>query len=165
MKIKILKDIPGYKAGTIILCDGLIHIDKENSSDTYTVYQLIKEGFAEKVKDEIDMEEIRKQIYRNTCSYCEQSMDKEICSDTAWFTAYRIVKAVIEKLNGDWKPNWNSDEFNKYQIGFSYEKGKFQVDTACRLDSCAFLTLKNNETSYKVIEICEPELKILFGIK
>lgn len=70
MKIKLLKDIPGYVAGTIVhgingkSC--LIYSPAyavDNSGDKFNLIKypfetLLSEGFAEEVKDEIDIEEI-----------------------------------------------------------------------------------------------------------
>ena len=161
MKIKIIKDIPGYKAGEIVTPDADWMFEKEGFR--YAIESIIHGGFAEEVKEyEIDMEEIRKQIYRTTCSYCEQSMDKEICSDTAWFTAYRIVKAVIEKLNGEWKATGKSSQ-KVFYIQFSRMGKCFFSDYWCDA-SFSMTAIKDQEISQKVIELCEPELKILFGI-
>ena len=52
MKIKILKDIPGFKAGEVIGIDAEKgYTEKKDGHSTwYDVHHLLKEGWAEEVK-------------------------------------------------------------------------------------------------------------------
>lgn len=154
MKIKLLKDIPQYKAGSI--CE-----DVKNLAFGYYYKQLVEEGFAEEIKDDIDMEKIRKynSIYFPALGNSITQIEAE------WFTAYRIVKAVMDKLNGDWKPNWEDENTEKYTILYNYDVKSFKTDYNYYRKYLILPSCKDEETAEKVISLCEPELKVLFNIK
>lgn len=168
-KIRILKDIPGYKAGEIFdWGSGLLSYTHSPSGELdrcilYSKKELIDLDFAEEVKDEIDMKEIRKQYEPSRVNWGAgriqtYSVPKMTLEECEWFTAYRIVKAVIEKLNAGEK-----DTFEIYYVHknlFSYHGGgMFQKQTG-------FLPMMASEDiAQKVIELCRPELEVLFGAK
>lgn len=161
MKIKLLKDIPGYTAGGIRQFPEW-DFDEVNSHDRhkYDWPLLIKTGFAEEVKDDIDIEEIRNEIgmwTKDDNGRVNFLMGINI-KELDWFEAYRIVKAVIEKLNGDQKA--------EVEIIYS-NSGNFTAMAGCGgieriniLPSC-----KNVQAAKEAISLCESELKVLFGVK
>lgn len=165
MKIKILKDIPGYKAGEMIQSPGLLFFaapaDRE-SLQRHDVILLIKEGFAEEVKDEINMEKIRLNAYIPECGECDELNLEE----RNFFTAYRIVKAVIEKLNDGWKLDWDkSVSERKYIINYNFRAKEWYIrSTGYHLEDFSPVC-KTHDSALKVIELCRPELEILFGVK
>lgn len=222
MKIKLLKDIPGYKAGEILegLPSGVLYFTPVYASDkettrpfSFPVDSLIESGWAEEVKDEhicpfdefsiyhcsgekfkelgnlsaceygtkciqaleayykpvsdeIDIEEIRETfLQKKYNSLHTKGATMEMSGYEAdWFTAYRIVKAVIEKLNGDWKPDWSNIDLDKWTIVYNHEDKHFTVNNNQYFE-CTFWYLKDQDTTKKVISLCEPELKVLFGVK
>lgn len=125
MKIKLIEDIPGYKAREIL------------------------SRLAEEMKEEIDMEEVRERYNKiETITY-----DPEVY----WFTAYRIVKHVIEKL----------DENTQDTKGFELMLNKYGNNIEARDRTrkqyhCGFLPSMSKPTADKVIELCDKELQILF---
>ncbi len=162
MKIKILKDIPGYKAGKIIEVNNGNLGDHGNFS--YIHKPLIEQGWAEEIKDEIDIEEIRK-ITKVDMSGWYGNMTRD---DLVWFNAYRVVKAVIEKLNGDWIPDFK--QVGKYEIEYSYNgrdfgNGNFSSELGGFYKYNILPFIKDSYTTEKIIQLCKPELEILFGVK
>lgn len=170
MKIKILKDIPGYKAGDIL---GGISLDssavfsrqyalkKSTPSKTvfinYPISVLLEEGFVEEVK-EIDMEGIKNKILHQ----------EYVGHGQQFLIAYMTVKAVIEKLNDGWEIDWQSIPRDGDCYIFSYDHSSKEV--LARWFNQPFQTSflpypKSKEIAEKVIELCGPELETLFGIK
>lgn len=169
MKIKLLKDIPGYKAGHV-------HDTKKNgemgdhSNFHYSSLRaLIEEGWAEEV-DDIDIEEIRKQynpypMNRGVKPQDGYLLPKLTFEEMEWITAYRVVKEVIEKLNGDWKPVWDGEVNHKYEIYYSYPEKQFDSEYQKYNMYQQIPVCKDRKTVKQVISLCEPELKILFGVQ
>lgn len=170
MKIKLLKDIPGYKAGETFPEVGRFMevIDsRKPSSDLqltykYDVSDLISEGWAKEVKDEIDMKEVRERYE----TYCDTFVHTQISpKEMEFFHAYRIVKYVIDTLNGDWIPEWNLISDCGLQIEWDAVNKDFFSAYMDRQYRKTFLPMiENDEKASKVIELCGPELKILFNI-
>lgn len=167
--MKILKNIPGYKAGEII------ESETDNSKErvyevligrnvTYMFNPLIEQGYAEIVKDDIDIESIRDKYRSMTWDGKDFKPVLQI-DESLFFNAYRIVKTVIDQLNGDWKPDWNDEDQNKNLIIFNVETQKFNSDNWFSYNPSILGVCKNKNVSEKVIKLCEPELKVLFGIK
>lgn len=161
MKIKITKDIPGISQNAIFTPDkeGKIHV----YGNTYKVKMLLDSGWAEELKDDIDIEAIRARYERIglltiVCFFQETVQDRQ------FYRAYLIVKAVIDQLNGDWKPNWKNVDELKYLIQL-LNTGSFSTEFYWENNKTIIPTIKNKETAQKVIELCEPELKVLFGFK
>lgn len=176
MKIKILKDIPGFKAGEVHEYqsneDVLVYSPGYAKDESGNKFNLIKypfeiilsHGFAEEVKEEIDVEVIR--THFNSCKLYMAHQTGVGCPkpEAEWFTAYRIVKAVIEKLNGDWL-NPISIPFNgTFYIFYNRDEKIFMSDYWNAYVPTIFPGLKDKKSCKKVIELCEPELKILFGV-
>lgn len=177
MKIQIIKELPGQVPGKHIISVGedliLRYKSSTGHSCEFDVRSLILEGFAEEIKDDIDIEEIREERGRkeNRMKYnWTQVMSQK---ERIWFDAYVTVKAVIEKLNGGWEPNWNihesvnefAPENENYFIQYS-NKRKLFSDTYNYWTKVSLLPeCKNSEIAQKVISLCEPELKILFEVK
>ena len=172
MKVKILKDM-GYKEGEII------EVKEGTSYDVRSVYlaisrgmtlgEAIEKGFAEEVKDEIDIEEIRRLIKLDLVTAPIPNISNRVgikCldSEAEWFTAYRTVKSVIEKLNGDWKPNWQDFDQVKWELGYSNKESKFSGISTNHWHYSIMPYVPDKETAEKVIALCEPELKVLFNV-
>lgn len=177
MKIKILKDIPGYKAGEIIQIENknnklifsadFATADKPAQTNSYSIIYLLAHDFAEEIKDDIDIEAIRKSLRISKSLHInEYGSSHGLNSDELnFFTAYRIVKTVIDQLNGNWKPDWNDEDQNKNLIIFNVETQKFNSDNWFSYNPSILGVCKNKNVSEKIIKLCEPELKILFGVK
>lgn len=175
MKIKILKDIPGIIENTIFIPDkeGKIHV----YGNTYKVKMLLDSGWAEEIKNEIDIEAIRKSLkitlmedgigtHYDPIAHPERDKPWDIeVNEIEFFTAYRVVKKVIDILNGDWKPDWEGDNYNKYYIRYDWEDKEFTYDSVKYISFNIFPVCKDNSIAQKVIGLCESELKILFDIK
>lgn len=168
MKIKLLKDIPGYKAGEILEVTSSLNWTPSDtpSAMILSIEWLIANGWAEEVKDEIDMEEMRKKftVWNHTnfnLAYPQPQITKE---EGDFFTAYRIVKHVTDTLNGDWKSSWGEREEN-VTLSYRHNLNKFVPEVWCRYQYSIIPAMKNLETAEKVISLCEPELKILFNVK
>lgn len=162
-KIKLLKDIPGYKKGEILETKDEIYptiiFSEIGLGFEYNVSRLISHGWAEEIKDDIDIEEIRNDYLEVKAGgkYITNYSD----SDAEWFTAYRIVKAVIEKLNGDsielLYAMWNIDyHFGSKTFAPLHDPTKILNI----LPMCG-----SAKIAAEVISLCEPELKVLFGVK
>lgn len=172
MKIRIKKEIPGYKVGEIMETGTSGFLSNNNPNyHNYSVKNLIKESFAEEIKDDIDIEAIRREkspvgMHHNNHYFLSfDNADGEYSNEELeFFRAYRIVKAVIDQLNGDWKPDWQME--NKvFCICFNHEYGKLDITYDIDKQYNILPYCKNEETAQKVIELCEPELKVLFNIK
>ncbi len=157
MKIKLLKDIPGYSAGTI---QEVPNTTLSGYGHSYKVPTLIERGWAEEIKDDIDIEQIREKKK----VYAEFYVGIETEEELQFFSAYRIVKAVIEKLNGDWFPFWNNTTQLKYDVGYSNSNNRFELNDCKTYQSNIIPHCKDEETARKVISLCEPELRILFSV-
>lgn len=155
MKIKLLKDIPAYKKDEILELGPTVQYGMFFMTNRWvTAKSLISDGFAEEVKDEIDMEQFRKNYDHSICSKEEQR----------WFGAYRIVKAVIDTLNGDWNMDWSS--VDNYLIRYNHLDHEFYAAYFSQPTQGFLLPyMKDRKTAEKVIKLCGPELKILFNIK
>lgn len=168
VKLKILKDIPGYKAGEILgkseYSLGVNLCGKNGVNCHYSYEILIKDGWAEEVKeDEIDIEEIREK-YFSINVYAPSIGSPEKSSDRDFYHAYLIVKAVTDQLNGTGKVDWKMDGF-KYYIDFHHGIKSFGV-TGQQYNQCQILPIcKSEEIAKRVIDLCDPELKILFNVK
>lgn len=164
MKIKILKDIPGYKTGTEIGSSTTTTYKLFWGKNEFVIEDLINEGFAKEIKDDIDIEAIR--IFYHSGGTKNKTMPLLLDNEEReFFNSYRIVKAVIDQLNGDWKPGWNDEDEEKYYIHYVYiSKKKFNIDSNEIFQISILPYCKNYEIAQKVIELCEPELKVLFGI-
>lgn len=170
MKIKLLKDIPGYKAGHIFeTSEGSLGMhtfgyrnEKQRELCHYHYEYLLEDGWAEEIKDDIDIEEIRKS-YKLWSQY-PYSMAELSKEEQIFLTAYRIVKAVIEKLNGDWKPNW-SESNGIIHLFYNHRHNELGWGLTYSIDYSPSFLLKNVEIAQKVISLCESELYILFGVK
>lgn len=168
MKIKLLKDIPGYKAGEIVdIPDDTVFYAKSivQGFPNSTIGEALANGWAEEVKDEIDMEEVRNRFReRNIWDSDYQPSEKEK-QETQFFNAYRIVKHVIDTLNGDWKADWNNSQQTKYIIGYDHAYVATIILTGMVCKRGISLKCKDPKTAEKIISLCEPELKVLFGVK
>lgn len=173
MKIKILKDIPGYPGYKI---GEIIEVPQKgpevNFFESVIMRLAVYEGNAavvpEEVKDEIDMKEIREK-YDLPITFGEWLENKVPgCipfDDLRFFINYRIVKAVIEKLNGTYKVDWRSFHTNKWGIKFNHTTCTLSPWAEERIQYSPIPHCVSLEITEKVIELCEPELKILFGVK
>lgn len=159
MKIKLLKPIPGMLSDTCEVEGSTLAFP----GGSYQVQWLLQNGWAEEIKKEFDLEEIKQPFLQDL----RDGAHKDGYSfgigyeEADWFTAYRIVKAVIEKLNGGWKPDWENEP--GYGVCYRYDKTVTTHSYICNtslLPSC-----KDTTVVEKVIELCGPELKILFNIE
>lgn len=158
MKIKILKDIPGYKAGEYE-SDGFItgHEDYE-----YSASLLVKNGFAEYIKDDIDIEAIRKSFKPIWLTH--DLIPNNTIEEINFIEAYRIIKAVTDQLNGDWKPDYSISQ-PKFYVYRTTEYFEWRISADDGIITSIIPKCKDRETAEKVIELCESELKVLFGVK
>jgi hypothetical protein len=164
MKIKILKDIPGYKKDEVLDCSKY-----RPSKYDYKVSYLIEDGYAEEVEDEIDIEEIRDMLELCapdiifTDSVTNVFMKGTSPKELQWFSAYRVVSEVIRQLNGDWINNRHVGWIITYELKSEWD----YTGLICELGSCltCIPVCKDLEVGKKVIDLCTPELKILFNIK
>lgn len=172
MKIKLLRDIPGFSKGwegnTEMECNSNFEILRQSTvgGDTrYSVSYLINMGWAEEIKeDDIDIEEIRTRGLGDGGPDRYIKMSNEMYN---WHKAYEIVKAVIEKLNGDWKPDWGdfSPQEKKVHILYSHDIKQWLSDATRWTNPSIIPYVKTHEIAKKVISLCEPELKVLFRVK
>lgn len=162
MKIKILKDIPGYSATEVFdWGDGVLSYINSPSNGTlrkitYSKRELVDLGFAEEVKDEIDIGKIRRE-YGAIYDHESNSLPALGMAESEFFSAYRIVKAVIEKLNGNLTGNW---EIVKYEKGPTFTTQFYNGSKHNLLPGIAL-----EKDTYTVLKLCKPELEILFGVK
>lgn len=174
MKIKIIKDIPGYNIGEVTEEEEGYCIKKAGVS-SYNTSFLLANGFSEEIKDDIDIEAIRNAALEWECLlFVRPQYEKDgINGDIKWLTSYRIVKAFIDHLNGEWKPEWEeiknsrylSEELKWFITGYHLNIEEFNVVGYYNQIHSIIPACKDKETAQKVIELCEPELKILFGVK
>ncbi len=164
MKIKILKDIPGYKAGHT-------HDTEKNgimgdhSNFTYSSLKvLIEDGWAEEIKDGVDIEAIRN-AYIGIDAWAPSIMSPDNLDNRRFYKAYLVVKKVIDRLNGDWKPIYEIGMEKYFIIGYDHNSKEFQWDNGSINQYTILPPCKNSEVTNKVMELCEPELKVLFGVK
>ncbi len=162
MKIKILKDIPGLDASASreISTEG----DRITiSNHAYNVQSLLRDGWAEEVKDEVDIEEIRGK-YFSIDVYAPSIGSPEKGSNRTFYKSYLIVKTVIDELNDGWEPDFKKGDFN-YQIDYQHPVQNFGVVGYLFNRANILPVCKSKEVAKKVIELCGPELKILFNVK
>lgn len=172
MKIKLKKDILGYEANAIVefknVEDSILMWVPDYASGkrvnhiviNYPIEYLLKNGWAEEVTDEIDMEEVRDKFgltwETNGVGPMLPVLHKVNETEAKFFTAYRIVKHVIDTLNGD----------SKFEDGFELFRnslGEFDKTPNHKLKFTFLPSLKDKVTAEKIIEFCKPELEILFG--
>ncbi len=163
IKIKILTNIPGYSAGKIEEIRNGKNGILIGYGHSYKVERLLESGWAEEIKYEIDVNSIRSKIsnkYTDCAGHPLGSM-KVFCRDeeAEWFTSYRIVEAVIKELNGD-----IMDLYAMTNICFCYITKKLSTIPDGNFRYNILPQCGSVEIAEKVIELCEPELKVLFGI-
>jgi len=164
MKIKLLKDIPGYKAGETYATAGEF-LSYNTQWTPYYWSDLIRDGWAEEIKDDIDIEEIRNKVFKSRDVLSSYWNEIGITAqESDFFTAYRIVKAVIEKLNGDWKPEMEKISHNDF-ICWSKVSESFKMNDCSKDHVSVIPYIKDHVVGNQVISLCEPELKVLFGVK
>lgn len=169
-KIKILKDIPCFKAGEIVeTSEGSLGLNVTGSGLKmrchYDYQNLIEGGWAEEVKDEFNIDEIRSRLNDlYTPDPTPDSVWSVHCDikEAKFFTAYRIVKAVIDKMNTEVPDKVRLD--NSY-IDYHYGTEGFAVCTDGSRKVSLLPGICNTEIGEKVIELCRPELEVLFGVK
>lgn len=165
-KIKLLKDIPGYKAGEIM---EIARLDIVHSH-LLLMAVLEEPAMIEIIKDDIDIEKTReawKYVTYETDTVSGKKWTTLMTKEEAeWFTAYRIVKAVIEKLNDGWKPEWGKIG-SYYVVQRRHIGGEEFIIANYNLgyETSILPVFESEETAEKVISLCEPELKVLFGVK
>ena len=89
----------------------------------------------------------------------EQEAEKEIDRRSLLmrFRQYR------DKCNGDWKPDFEDWEVNKYYVAYSYASNKLCFFTAlCNTDFQPFGYFKNRTDCERAIELFGDEIKRLF---
>ncbi len=152
IKIKLLKNIPGYKTGEI-----LSEVNSFIGSDAvrYHVNYLIGNGYAEEIQDDIDIEKIRKQPLGDGGSDRYIKMTDETFD---WYKSFQTIKAVIEKLNGIEKRPSSNCEIYRLNGGFALDD---HLEKRIGWLPMCF----SKAIGEKVIALCEPELKVLFGVK
>lgn len=152
MKIKILKDIPGYKKDEVLDCSKY----QPNKYD-YKVSYLIEDGYAEEVK-EIDIDEIRQynkwciSDWNNSITFYKDLGEKEL----EWFSAYRIVSEVIRQLNDQ------TPERDEVEIYWCVDDGEFKSLCSGGGRSNILPVCNSEKIADEVIRLCEEELKTLF---
>lgn len=157
MKYKITKNIENYlNIGTEL---------NTGDSITFGPELLVKIGFAEEIKYDIDIEAIRVkhgvEIIKNNVNdneFCKMFVSPE---EARFIQSFHIVKAVIDQLNGEFEEDTNGG----YEIGYSYNQNKFIGErmSGFRFNITPFC--KDQKTTQKIIELCKPELKVLFGVE
>lgn len=168
MKIKLLRDIIGLKKGeiantststsqTVIVEKEMEHTFTRIVIAEYNLTYLLNNGYAEEVKDEIDVEWIRKQKYFGASFLSIKELN--------FFIAYRVVKAVIEKLNDGWEPDWNEPNQIKTYVSYDCSDNKLYDNNWSTVKTSVLPCLKDRESAQKLIKLCTPELKILFNVK
>lgn len=167
MKIRILRDIPGYEAGETVKLSPDIEYGVFFSQNQrhVTVKSLIRDGWAEEVKDDIDIEAIRKSF--KPMWKTNYLIPNTTIEEIKFIEAYRIVKAVIDQLNGEWEPDWNKKTFfisldrisSEIKIGTNHD-----VNYNIRNNSSLLPACRDLMSAYEVIRLCEPELRTLFGV-
>lgn len=166
MKIKLLKDIPGYKAGEILSANARDHIYRNSDKYyEYSVISLMEDGWAEEAKDEIDMEEVRRKIgpFRIELSINDGFDTTWNQSKEEWdfFKAFLVIKHVIDTLNGEEKIN----TYHSYELLFNIDKNKIDIVKTMNNKMSLLPFIKDKQTAEKVISLCEPELRILFSVE
>lgn len=162
-KIRLTAALGNYPKGTEFSMD-------ERSSRpvvAFTVTDLLEDGYAEEITDDVDIEAIRKNhvswsVGGGTTEFGFQMSEKDI----AFVGAYFIVKAVIDQLNGDFKIKWSKDNNeDKYHIYYDWNGSKFVPDDVWLSQFSILPYCKDKKTAQRVIELCDPELKVLFGVR
>ncbi len=143
----------------------VVNRNDERDAQYQTKY-LIEQGWAEEIKDDIDIEEIRnyfRSLLKSFVSNTPFGVDIACSNEQGeFFTAYRIIKAVIEKLNGDWKDSFEELKFFPEYSTVSEE----WFDQDCNPIAKGLLPFcKSENVAKQLISLCEPELKVLFGVE
>ena len=91
--------------------------------------------------------------------YTEQEAEKER-DRRILLTRFRQFR---DKCNGDWKPDFEDWEVNKYYLAYSYVSNKLCCFTAlCNTDFQPFGYFKNRTDCERVIELFGDEIKRLY---
>lgn len=159
MKIRIIKEIPEAKKGDIFPVNGGF-ICTENTN--YRISSLIKEGFAEEIKDDIDIEKIRQEEDVKYFSLAGADIKP---SESEFLQAFRVVSRVIEELNGDWEADWEDREQDKFDIRYEHSSKEFHWSIWNEEQYSMLPSCKSRDVVEKLVSLVEPELKTLFHIK
>ncbi len=163
MKIRILKDIPGYKAGTDIDSPagcGTHGFHNGGVGFQYDYSYLIKEGFARDVTDEIDIDAIRDgNRVRNI--NMQDGLDGSK-SAANFIAAYMTVRQVVDQLNeleecgGKFAVALAKNHGGKLFAGrdITHKMFHYSIIPFCR----------NMNLAERLVELCEPELRVLFNV-
>ena len=124
-----------------------MEIDKENST-----FECIK--FKPK---EITYDDIQNKIMPYTDTVFTTPMHKQKC------ITFRKLLEVADYLNGNWKPDWDSQKQIKYLIQYDHIRKQFKVDFYSHT-SINPIVFSSRENALKAIEIIgEEELKQFFS--
>ena len=124
-----------------------MEIDKENST-----FECIK--FKPK---NVTYDDIQNKLMPYTDTVFTTPMHKQKC------ITFRKLLEVADYLNGDWKPNWNSQKQIKYLIQYDHIRKQFKVDFYSHT-SINPIVFSSRENALKAIEIIgEEELKQFFS--
>lgn len=156
--IRIIKEIPGYKKGDVFVMDNMAMPVQGSKTDSYEIYGLIDDGFAEEIKDEIDIEKIRKD------NKLQEGWDLT-CEERNFIDAFRVVSRVIEELNGDWEADWEDREQDKFDIRYEHSSKEFHWSIWNEEQYSMLPSCKSRDVVEKLVSLVEPELKTLFHIK
>lgn len=178
MKLKIIKEIPGYKGGEIVSIEDHTYFSSNTNKFKYLGSALIEDGFAEEIKDNLDIEWIRRSTKFPVDFSWAEIQDCGVMGlmkrdDLIFLECYRFVKEVINQLNGDWKPDWEAVISNRLDFikpkwfinGYSYHSKEFILIEYYKQQVSFLPAIKSLEIANEIIKICESELKILFGVK
>ena len=121
-----------------------MEIDKENST-----FECIK--FRPK---KITYEDISEK-------YCWSSIIRVDSKHTEKMFTFRKLLEVADYLNGNWKPDWNSQKQIKYVIQYDHIRKKFKIDFYSHT-SINPIVFSSRENALKAIEIIGEEELIQF---
>lgn len=152
MKYKLTKNIHKLPIGTVLYTGDKVTLMPE---------VLVELELAEEIKDDIDIEAIRKEFHYYTG---EGIYRKYGSKKIEFFNALLMVTKVIDQFNGDWKPDWNNNALKYYIYYYSIDK-QFHYSSGYEMNQSIIPYCKDKETAQRVIELCGPELKVLFGVK
>lgn len=87
----------------------------------------------------------------------------------AWIDRQKAIVRVndrIDELNDGWEPEWGDSSLYKWEICFDHEQTQFDVTRIGNVQyGYAVKLLKSKESGQQLLEECEADLKLIWGVK
>ena len=155
-KTKLLKDIEAMKEKLASMEEELNKLDefKHFPSENDKYYYYVSSGTI--CDNTASNDDLKVNVYK-TWEEADKAYNKAV--------AVEKIKRKLLELQGDWKPNFNSDS-SKHVIFYNYNNTRFEGTTHSKVKFTLLIPyIKTSEIARTIINEMEDELKLIFEIQ